>query len=126
MGLVYATIHLKNPRNQQLHPLETKALVDTGSVMLCIPQHIVIQLGLEELEKREVTIADGSKKMVSYVGPIEIIFENRHCFVGAFVLGEQVLLGAIPLEDMDLVINPNRRELTVNPESPNIPSAIVM
>ena len=42
---------------------------------------------------------------------------------GALVLGDAVLLGAVPMEDMDLIVNPSRREVTVNPASPNIPHA---
>lgn len=108
-----------------MKPLEVEALADTGALTLCIPEHIQLQLGLEEIEKREVTTADGSKRLCPYVGPLQIEFKNRHSFVGALVLGDQVLLGAIPMEDMDLVLNPGRREITVNPESPNIPSAVV-
>ncbi len=51
-----------------------------------------------------MTLADGSRQLVSYVGPIEIRFQNRVGFVGALVMGDQVLLGVIPMEDMDLVI----------------------
>jgi len=52
-------------------------------------------------------------------------FEKRQCFVGALVLGDEVLLGAVPMEDMDLVLNPARQEVTVNPASPNIPHSRV-
>ena len=52
-------------------------------------------------------------------------FENRTCFTGALVLGDTVLMGAVPLEDMDLVIHPREQTLTVNPLSPDVPSAIV-
>lgn len=86
-----------------------------------IPQHIANQLKLKQLEEREVTIADGSRRLVPYVGPVMITFKNRNCFTGAMVLGEDVLLGAIPMEDMDLVIQPALLEVTVNPASPNIP-----
>jgi hypothetical protein len=74
---------------------------------------------------REVTTADGRRQLVPYVGPIEVLFENRNCYVGALVLGDEVLLGAVPMEDMDLVISPTRREVVVNPESPNFPHALV-
>lgn len=47
------------------------------------------------------------------------------CFVGALVIGDEVLLGAVPMGDMDLVISPSQRTVTVNPESPNIPHARV-
>lgn len=69
-------------------------------------------------------MADGSKKLVPYVGPIEIRFKKRVGFAGALVMGDQILLGAIPMEDMDLVIIPNKRILDVNPDSPNIATSI--
>ncbi len=125
MGYVHTEIELKNPRLPQLKSLVTKAMVDTGALMLCIPEHIALQLDLEENRKREVTTADGSRHKVSYVGPIEVIFENRNCFVGALVMGDEVLLGAVPMEDMDLIISPSHGKLVVNPESPNFPHALV-
>ena len=60
-----------------------------------------------------------------YVGPVRVRFGDRTCFVGAMVLGDEVLLGSVPMEDMDLVLSPGRRELTVDPASPNIPHARV-
>ena len=116
---------LKNPRLPELAPVEVVALADSGAVHLCVPEHIQIQLKLEAIDNKEVTLADGSKKLVSYVGPIELRFKNRVGFAGALVMGDQVLLGAIPMEDMDLVIIPKTRTLDVNPDSPNIASSIV-
>ena len=63
--------------------------------------------------------------MVPYVGPVEIHFKNRVGFAGALVMGDQVLFGAIPMEDMDLVLIPKTRSLEVNPMSPNIATSIV-
>ncbi|MDX1920453.1 MAG: clan AA aspartic protease [Candidatus Caenarcaniphilales bacterium] len=120
MGLVYSSIELSNPTKLQLKSLEVTALVDSGALHLCIPSHLVLQLELQEIEKREVVLADGRRQLCSYVGPIMLKFESRTCFVGALVLGEEVLLGAIPMEDMDLVIHPSSRKLSVNPDSPNI------
>ncbi len=125
MGYVYADIHIKNPKNNKIKPISIKALVDTGAMTLCIPEHISLQLGLEPIEKREVTTADGKSHVVPYVGPVQINFENRTCFTGALVLGDSVLMGAVPMEDMDLVINPSTQTVCVNPKSPNIPSALV-
>lgn len=125
MGLINAKITLKNPRQPKLKPFEGVALVDTGAIHLCIPEHVRIQLKLEEIEKKEATFADGRKQMVPYVGPIEIHFKNRTGFAGALVMGDQILLGAIPMEDMDLVVIPSRRIVDVNPDSPNIASTIV-
>ena len=127
MDYVHAKIQLKNPRLQELKPISTKAMVDTGALILCIPDHIAIQLELksDENTQREVTTADGKKQMVPYVGPIEVVFENRNCFVGALVMGDEVLLGAVPMEDMDLIVSSAHRKLVVNPESPNFPHALV-
>ncbi|MDI6740944.1 MAG: clan AA aspartic protease [Candidatus Edwardsbacteria bacterium] len=125
MGYVHADIELMNPRLRNLTAFTVKALVDTGALMLCIPEHLAVQLQLDELEKREITTADGRKQLVPYVGPVQIRFENRRCFTGALVLGDEVLLGAVPMEDMDLVITPAHEKLVVNPESPNFPQALV-
>ena len=125
MGLVNAEITLRNPRKPDLAPVTVPALADSGSLHLCIPQHIQIQLELEETGRKEATLADDSRRLVSYVGPIEIRFRNRVGFVGALVMGTQVLLGAIPMEDMDLVVIPSTRTLDVNPSSPNIATSIV-
>jgi clan AA aspartic protease len=101
------------------------ALADSGALHLCIPEHVQIQLQLETIDSKEVTLADGSKKLVPYVGPVELHFKNRIGFAGALVMGDQVLLGAIPMEDMDLVIIPKTRTLDINPDSPNIATSIV-
>jgi clan AA aspartic protease len=121
---VTAKLHLSNPRIPALAEIEVNALADTGSVFLCIPEHVCLQLKLEALETREVKLADGSRATYPYVGPIVLRFKNRTGFVGALVLGDEVLLGAIPMEEMDLVVNPRDRTVDVNPDSPNIASGI--
>ncbi len=126
MGLVNGHLILKNPRLPELEPVPVNALVDTGAVHLCIPEHVQIQLKLEAIDQKEVTLADGSRKLVPYVGPIEIRFKNRTGFAGALVLGDQVLMGAIPMEDMDLVVIPKTRTIDVNPDSPNVASSVAM
>jgi len=121
---VTAKLRLSNPRVPSLAEIEVDALADTGSVFLCIPEHVRLQLKLEALETREVKLADGSSVTYPYVGPIVLQFKNRTGFVGALVLGDEVLLGAIPMEEMDLVVNPRDRTVDVNPDSPNIASGI--
>lgn len=123
MGLVNGRLLLKNPRLPDLAPVDVVALADSEALHLCIPEHIRIQLKLEAIDSKEVTLADGSKRLVPYVGPIELRFKNRVGFAGALVMGDQVLLGAIPMEDMDLVIVPKTRTLDINPDSPNIGSS---
>src|SRR5438132_9151778 len=125
MRLIYGKLALKNPRRPDLQAVEVDALADSGAVHLCIPPHVQIQLGLEESDRKEITLADGGKQVVPYVGPVELRFKNRVGFTGALVLGEEVLLGAIPREDMDLVVIPKTRTVDVNPASPNVATSIV-
>jgi clan AA aspartic protease len=124
MGLVNGNLLLRNPRLPDLDPVDVLALVDSGATHLIIPEHVRLQLQLGEVDSKEVTLADGSKKLVPYVGPIELHFKNRVGFSGALVMGDQVLLGAIPMEDMDLIIIPKTRTLDINPNSPNFASSI--
>ena len=109
MGLASARITLSNPRLDSLKPLEVEALADTGAVFLCIPQHVANQLQLETLMDKEVSTVGGKRTLCPYVGPVRIRFDNRGCYVGAIVLGDQVLPGAIPMEDMDAG-TPGRRQ----------------
>jgi clan AA aspartic protease len=125
MGRVTTSLTLRNPRFPEQQPVEVEALADTGAVHMCIPQHVAIQLRLEQYDQKEVTIADGSKRLVPYVGPIETRFKNRVGLGGALVIGDQVLLGAIPMEDMDLVVSPKDRRIDVNPASPNVACSTV-
>lgn len=125
MGLITTDLTLRNPLDSRLAPYPAKALVDTGALLLCVPEHVALQLQLPTIQEREVTTADGRRHQCPYVGPVEVTFQNRTCFTGALVMGEEVLLGAVPMEDLDLVINPASQTVTVNPQSPNLPSAIV-
>nr|VFK68006.1 MAG: clan AA aspartic protease, AF_0612 family [Candidatus Kentron sp. UNK]VFK73303.1 MAG: clan AA aspartic protease, AF_0612 family [Candidatus Kentron sp. UNK] len=102
MGLTNAKIQLGNPRLPDLESVEIDALADTGAVHICIPLHIQIQLKLGEIDKKEVILADGGRKLVPYVGPIELRYKNRTGFAGTLVMGDQPLLGAIPMEDNGL------------------------
>ncbi len=124
MGLVFAKLVLRNPRLPRLTAVKVNAVADSGAVHLCIPERVRAKLRLEAIDDKVVTLADGSKKSVPYVGPIEIRFKNRVGFTGALVMGDQVLVGAIPMEDMDLVVIPKTRTLDVNPKSPNIATTI--
>lgn len=124
MGLANAKIQLRNPRLPELEAVEIDALADTGAVHLCIPPHIQLQLRLEETDTKEVTLADGNRKLVPYVGPIELRYQNRIGFSAALVMGDTPLLGAIPMEDMDLVVVPKTRQVIVNPLTPNVASSI--
>jgi clan AA aspartic protease len=124
MGLATAKLLLDNPRFDSAEPVEVEALADTGALFLCIPDHIANQLQLTETSKKEVTTADGKRQLCPYVGPVHIRFGNRECYVGAVVLGDQVLLGAVPMEDMDLVVVPSDRRVIPNPLNPNFAAGL--
>ena len=124
MGIVYTDIRLANHSRDELEEINVTALVDSGALHLCIPEHIAVQLQLKSLQSREVQTADGKSHLVDYVAPIRISLLGRECVTGALMFGNQVLLGAIPMEDMDLIIEPSRQRVTVNPLSPNIPLSL--
>lgn len=125
MGHVFAEIGLGNPRRPELETVRVRALADTGALMLCIPEQVAGKLLLDLESMREVSMADGRRTRAPYVGPVKVTFGERFCYVGALVLGDEVLLGSVPMEDMDLVVNPARREVTVDPSSPDLPHARV-
>ena len=125
MGITHADIVLENILLKR--KIEVKALVDSGSVFMTVPQHVAVQLGfdLEEVSARESVLADGSRKRVPMIGPLRVHFSDRYCDLSALVLGDEALFGAVPMEMMDLVLHPARQSLTVNPENPYVPAALV-
>jgi clan AA aspartic protease len=131
MGLVYAEVELINgedlilsKRNiigeDEVKHMKVNMLVDTGCYMLAINEDIREQLQLPFLEKRKGQMADGSIGEYDVVGPVELRFKNRETTCRAMVLpgDSEPLLGAIPLEDMDVLIHPQRQELIVHPDHP--------
>lgn len=133
MGLVHAEIKITNSgdlevfkrgyiQKEEVRFETVSALVDSGAYMLCINEHLQNQLGLRTIDTMEAELADGSIKIVDIVGPVEVNFENRSTSCRAAVMPGQaeILLGAIPMEDMDVIIHPKKQILIVNPENPYI------
>jgi clan AA aspartic protease len=131
MGLIYAEIELINAgdlelakRNfmdaDEIKKIRIDMLVDTGAYNLCINEEIQAQLQLSFVEKRSAFTADNRLKEMDVVGPVFVKFKNRTTSCLAMVLpgNSEPLLGAIPLEDMDVLIHPLRQELIVNPDHP--------
>ena len=119
MGYCIAKMTLANPAEKSLQPLEVEALADSGAAMLCIPQQVAAQLRLEPQQSMTVALGDGSVQSVPQVGPVRIRFKNRLYDTSALVIGDEVLLGAIPMQAMDLVVLPKEERVDVNPEHPN-------
>ncbi|MFZ4700981.1 MAG: clan AA aspartic protease [Candidatus Methylumidiphilus sp.] len=125
MDITYTDIEIENLSNKRR--MSIRALVDSGAVFMTIPDHAALQLGydLEEVSRREIILADGSRKSVPMVGPLRVYFADRHCDLSALVVGDEALFGAVPMEMMDLVLHPATQTLTVNPESPFVPVALM-
>jgi clan AA aspartic protease len=131
MGLIYAEIELINAgdislaRKNYIDQADIKRIiidmvVDKGTYWLCINEEIQAQLQLSFVEKRSVYTADNRLNEMDVVGPVFVKFKNRTTSCLAMVLpgNSEQLLGAIPLEDMDVMIHPLRQELIVNPDHP--------
>lgn len=123
MGLTRADITIENLFNRR--SLRIVTLVDTGVVFMSIPEHLAVQLGfdLTEVSTREVVLADGGRRSVPMIGPLRVRFADRYCDLSALVLGDEALLGTVPMEMMDLVVTPSTQSLSINPESPFVPTA---
>jgi clan AA aspartic protease len=134
MGLVHAEIELVSVDDLALHrrgllpkddirALKVRALVDSGAYMLAINENVKTQLGLPVIDRQVAELADGSQVALEVVGPVEVRFENRRVSADAMVLpgNAEVLLGSIPLEGMDVVIDPKQQKLLVNPATPYMP-----
>lgn len=126
MGVFRTDIRLSNPTQDRIDEIDAKALVDTGAMHLCIPETLRRQLKLEGATTRPVRIANGETVEVPYVGPVKIGMMGREVFTGAMVMGNEVLLGAIPLEDLDLHVDPSKGRLIPNPDSPDRPMSMAM
>ncbi len=133
MGLVYAELDILNGGDvylnrqglldeSEIKKVNVTALVDSGAYMLSINENLKTQLDLPVIEKQFVTLADESTIQVEIVGPVEVRFENRRTSIDAVVLpgDAEVLLGAIPMEDMDVLVDPRQQKLVVNPKHPYV------
>jgi clan AA aspartic protease len=107
----------------EVRRVELEALVDTGATMLALPENIVRELGAPSLGIRKVRDARGIVIEVEWVGNLRVEILGREMTTDALVLpaGATPLIGQIPLEALDLVVDPKSRELRVNPESPDVP-----
>jgi clan AA aspartic protease len=131
MRMVYADVELINGEDladarrfrigdDEVRRMQVNILVDTGSYMLAINENIQEQLQLPVTDTKKAQTADGRIINCDVVAPIVLLFKNRKVTSSAMVLpgDAEPLLGAIPLEEMDVLIHPLRQELIVNPEHP--------
>ena len=132
MGITYADIELIRAADlilvqegylsaDQIHQVQVSALVDSSASMLTIPRSLARLLNLQKMDEVQTELANGEVMQAEVVGPIEVRFANRRASVDAVVIEAEteVLLGAIPMQGMDVMIDSKREQLIVTPDSPN-------
>jgi len=97
-----------------------RAIVDSGATMLVIPEVLARRLGLTTRDRKLIGIADGSVIDCDVVGLVKVRFGDRFSIGMAIAVpGQaQILLGAVQMEEMDLLIDPRSQRLVPNPQSP--------
>ena len=124
MGIVYADLTLRNledvtlAKSGYLKPddvrsVTVKAIVDTGAYTIMIDDQTMKKLGLGVSGEQKVKIASGERLACPLTTPVEINWKDRQSVMRAIAVPglPQVLLGLLPLEEMDLVVHPNKQEL---------------
>jgi clan AA aspartic protease len=124
MEMIQTEITLKNAfdegkvsegliKENEIRAITVTAVVDTGAASLVISEELREKLGLRITEERSVKLADGRRTACKLTEAVEVHWKDRHWPCPAVVIpnAETVLLGAIPLEGMDLMINPKTQEL---------------
>ena len=121
MGLTHVDLQLTNLFSKK--SVGVRALVDTGAMFLCVTEAVATELGFdpEESETVRIPVADGRSLKVPKIAPVRIEFANRNYVTEAFVIGDEPLLGVVPIEAMDLIVDPISQQLRVNPAHPNYP-----
>jgi len=111
MGETHAQVTITNLFTKTR--VQIRALVDTGCALLTVTEEVAKELGFDpsEFRPRRVILADGRSVEIPTVGPIEIQIDDRTCTTEAYVMGDQCLLGFIPLEALDLMVDPSRQSL---------------
>jgi predicted aspartyl protease len=93
------------------------ALVDTGASTLLIPKRMIAALGLRPLRVRQARGLGGTVSMPMYRA-VRLTIQGRDCAIDVGEIGDEfpVLIGQIPLESLDWVVDPARQRLIGNPE----------
>lgn len=92
------------------------ALVDTGATSLSMPGRLIAELGLLPLKSRRVLTTTGVREVATY-GAVRLSVDGRDCTCDVTEVADEcpVLIGQVPLELMDFIVEPVRRRLIGNP-----------
>ncbi len=134
MGKIETRIELENTGDRiafrrglapedEIRTYKLEALVDTGAVMMLLPEDVVDELGLETQRTVRVSYADNRKEKRNVAGPVTVKIGDRStntdCIIGPS--GCDPLIGQVILEEMDLLADCNNHTLLPRPESPDYP-----
>ena len=123
MGLVRQHIRLSNPHEPSVEEIDAIALVDTGAIELCLPERIANQLKLKYAGEIGIHLANGDKQTCDAMTTVRLEVFGLKWHGQVVVTGDEVLLGAIPMESLNLIVDPKRQLVYPNPDNPNMPVA---
>lgn len=131
MGLVFADIEITNLKDKlladdgylptgKIRSMTVRMMADSGAIMMAINEDIQAQLGIPFSERLVVQLADGTPMELDVVGPLVARFGDRTSMLRALVLpgSAEPLFGAIPMEEMDLIVDPAKQTLGPHPSRP--------
>jgi clan AA aspartic protease len=132
MGLTYTEVELLRADDlaleragylsaDQVNRIRVLTLVDSGADLLTLSRSLSQRLKLAKVDEVDAELANGDVMRADVVGPVEVRFQNRKTVVNAIVVEADtgVLLGAIPMQGMDVMVDPKREQLILNPDSPD-------
>jgi clan AA aspartic protease len=139
MGIFRQEVHILNAKDvysaedgkmseNEIRQMKVEMMVDTGAYMICINEELKNQLGLKIRDRQEGVLANGDRHLFDIAGPIEIRIHNRRTISEAIVLPGncEPLLGSIPLEAMDLLVDPKMGQLVVPKDRPYIAQTMIL
>lgn len=132
MGAVWTQVKLTNAVDDELvsrgllaprllRKVEAEGLIDTGAVHLVIPEKILEQLGLRIRGQQLVRYANSSQETVGVTGPVLLECQGRNTVDEALVVGDEILIGQVILEKLDLLVDCKNQRLIPNPAHPDYP-----
>jgi clan AA aspartic protease len=129
MGRVVVKVRIENLRDlfsvregklkaEEARAMEVDdALVDTGATMLSLPPRLIKKLGLKKFSSRRMRTAQGTADFNIY-DAVRLTIQGRICTIDVSEVAKDcpVLIGQVPLEMLDFVVDPKGQKLIGNPE----------
>ena len=119
MESIRVELHVGNALRDEVRPVKVLAVADSGAILTCIPEAVARHLEVETVEMRPVVQRGGSTALIPYAGPLRVKFKSCEAFCGALVMGNEVLLGTLQMDDMNLRLFPEQKRLDFNVKTPH-------